>query len=143
MKTIVISLLIIFSLISCKEKPTFCENPYQVKEIKLVPTEIGTVGREITIKNDSLINFITKQICDVTDVQWSTGTRGEGERVEIQFFPNPTNKKIFIVHRSLDYNDYRFREGTAYFRNDLLCELVFKLTGIENKGRNKINEENK
>jgi|TARA_B110000240_G_scaffold192881_1_gene237808 hypothetical protein len=131
MKKIAIPLLIIFSLISCKEQPTFCEKPYQVNEIKLVPTKHWSVGREITIKNDSLINFITQQICEIKDASWSNSTQGEGEVVEIQFSPNKMDENIYVVYRGLGDNDYRIREGTTYFKNDLLCELVFKLTGIE------------
>ena len=118
-------------LISCREQPTFCDRIHEVEEIKLVPTRHWTEGKEVVVKNDSLIDFITSQICQIKDVQWSTGTRGEGERVEIQLIPSKSKKSIFVVHRDhLEDNDYRFREGSIYFKNDLLCKTVFELTRI-------------
>lgn len=122
----------LISLLSCKEKPTYCESLYKVKQIKLIPTGTFRVGKEVVIKNDSLIKLITNQICNIKDVNWSTGTQGDAETVEIQFMPK-NKEKIFVVRRGLNFNDNRIREGTTYFKNDLLCELIFKLTAIKDK----------
>ena len=111
---------------SCKDKPAYCQTPYQVKEIKLLPRQSFRNGREVIIKNPGLLKYISSQLCEIKDVSWATGTRGERKSVEIKFTPaNP--QKIFVVERGLDDNDYRLREGTTYFRNDTLCKLVFHL----------------
>lgn len=130
MRKYIIIITVLLIVFSCKEKPTFCKEPYTVNQIKLVPTKHWTVGKEVTIKNDSLVKFILQQICDIKDVSWSTGTRVDGETIEIQLIPNHINKKIYVVKRGYDYDDYRIREGTAYFKNDILCELIAQLTEI-------------
>jgi len=130
MKKYIIIIIILLSVFSCKEKPTFCEEPYTVNQIKLVPTKHWTVAKEVTIKNDSLINFIMQQICEIKDVSWSTDTRGDSEIIEIQLIPNLIDKKIYVVKIGYNYDGYRIREGTTYFKNDILCELIAQLTEL-------------
>lgn len=130
MRKCIIITIVLLSVFSCKEKPTYCKEPYIVNQIKLVPTRHWTVGKEVTIKNDSLISFITQQICDIKDVSWASDTRGDGAEVEIQFIPNHQNNRLYVVKRGLGNNDYRIREGAAYFKNDTLCELIAQLTEI-------------
>ena len=129
MKKCILIIVTIFFIHSCKEKPSYCEKPYKVKQIKLSTKSHWSEGNEITINNDSLINFITTQICEIKDVNWSTGNRVDGETIELQLIPS-NNKKIFIVKRGYGFNDYRIREGTAYFKNDILCDLIVQLSKI-------------
>ncbi|WP_298265955.1 hypothetical protein [uncultured Lutibacter sp.] len=132
MKRLIITILIIFSLFSCKKKPTFCEDPYSIKEIKLTPDRYNDCGREIVIKNDSLINFIAEQLCLIDDVSWSTDTRMDSRTIEIQLTPKNSDKKYYITrHTGFEKNVYRIREGTTYFKNDILCELIVQLTGVD------------
>jgi hypothetical protein len=120
-----------FLLFSCKRKPNLCEKRIKIEKIELIPTNRFTKGKKVEIKNDSLINFLINQICNSDEVSWSTGTRGEGEIVELIFTPSFNEEKIFVVYRGADNNDVRYREGTTYFKNDLLCQSVFKLVGLQ------------
>lgn len=110
------------------KKTTFCESSYEIQEIKLTRKDQKNIEKQVSIKNDSLITFITQQICKIEDVSWSTGTRGEGAIIEIQLLPKKNKENLYVVYRGLSFKDNRFHEGTTYFKNDLLCEMIFKLT---------------
>lgn len=128
---LIIFLFTALAVISCKKELSFCEKEKNVKKIELVPINRLTKGRRVEIKNDSLINFFLEQICASTDTSWSTGTRGEGEVVELIFTPSINDRKIYVVHRGGSDNDIRFREGTTYYKNDLLGRSVFALVGLQ------------
>lgn len=128
----IILIFIILSTISCKKRPTFCEETYSIEEIKLTPDRYNDCGREIVIKNDSLINFIAEQLCRIDDVSWSTDTRMDSRRVEIQLTPKNSDKKYYLTrHTGFEKNVYRIREGTTYFKNDILCDLIVQLTRVD------------
>jgi len=142
--------ILITSLYSCIDKPTYCENPQEVTTITLELTDtswdnrvLHLKGRRIEIKNDSLISFLTQQLCSPKEVIYSTGTRGEGERIKVQLNPNPSNKEIYVVYLGTGRNGIRYRQGSTYFKNDLFCETIFALMGLQNYMDTKLNKKAK
>lgn len=125
------SIIILCLMYSCKKQPSYCDNPYNVNKIKLIPSEYANCGQEIIIENDSLINFFTNQLCQIEDVSWATDTRGEYDdlTIEISFHPN-RDDDLFVV-KEWNSEFYRYREGTTYFKNNILTEMVVQLTGID------------
>lgn len=120
-------------LTSCNMSPSYCEKPYDVEKIKLVPIDPGYGGKKIIIENDSLINFITAQICSVKEEEtfFSSGSQGLRYNVEIRMLPNklPKGKRLYVAYDEIGNNGYVLREGEfTYFKNDILCELVARMT---------------
>ena len=119
---------------SCnKKKPSYCEDPFQITEISLVPSDVGFGGDTVVIKNDSLIIFIAQQLCDVNEEEsyYSSGSQGLIHNIEIRIAPNKLSKgqKLFVAFDHLGKSEYVLREGDhSHFKNDLLCELVARLT---------------
>ena len=119
---------------SCNKKtPSYCEDPFQITEISLVPSDVGFGGDTVVIKNDSLIVFITQQLCNINKEEsyYSSGIQGLRHNIEIRIAPDklPKGQKLFVAFNQFGESEYVLREGeNSYFKNDILCELVARLT---------------
>ena len=144
-----LSLIILFtSLYSCIDKPTYCKNPHLINSITLELTDTSwdnrvshLKGKKIEIRNDSLITFLTDQLCNPEDVFYSTGTRGEGERIKVRLNSNSSNSELYVVYLGVGRNQIRYRQGSTYFKNELFCKSIFTLMGIQEYIEDKLNSE--
>jgi hypothetical protein len=104
-----------------------------VEEIRLMPLKPWQGGKNVTVNDDSLVNFIVKQVCLIKteETQFSSSSRGTSNAVQIILYPNKLSKseQLYVCYVGVGINEYRLREGeTTYFKNDTLCELIAKLT---------------
>jgi len=141
-------LILITTLYSCINKPTYCEDRHQINSITLELTDTSwdnrishLKGKKIELKNDSLISFLTQQLCNPKDVSYSTGTRCEGERIKVQLNSNSSIEEIYVVYSGCGENQIRYRQGSTYFKNELFCKSIFALMGIQKSMEEKLNAE--
>ena len=126
-------MVVILVSTACKKEPSYCNNEIIIEEIKLSPLKPWWGGHETIVKNDSLIKFISKQICEIdrNKTFYRTGTKGLINTVHIQFKPNilKRSEQLYVSFYGAGENYYVLHEGdNTYFRNDILCEMIAKLT---------------
>ena len=132
---IILSVFAVIIFNSCQKTPSYCENKYTVEKIKLVPLNINWGGKELTIVDDSLIDFITHELCNIneSETDYRTSSRGNYYDVEIILFPRKTSKtqRLIIAYDRSFTKSFILREGEyTFFKNETLCDSIAKLSEI-------------
>ena len=134
-KLIYISILI-FGIQSCQKTPSYCENKFKVTKIILTPIDKRWGGgNDTVISNDSLINYISSQICNINTKEndYRTGRQGCAYEIKVNLYDNDElkNNNLIVTFDRFVTKSFLLREGeNTFFKNDSLCEIIVNLTGV-------------